>query len=502
VLSTNPAVSLPRADAMRAALKKLDFLAVSEVCANVDGILDAATVVLPAAAWGEKEGTVTNSERRISRQRGFMTPPGEAMADWRQIVEVARRLGHAAAFPYRGPADIFREHAALSAFENEGARAFDIGALADLSDANYDALPPVQWPLPKGLASGPARLFSDGGFFHADRKARFVVLAAPRVGAQTSPEFPLTLNTGRVRDHWHTMSRTGLSPRLARHTASPYVEVHPRDAEAHRLEDGAFAKVSTQAGEVELRVVVTANQRQGSLFAPIHWNDATAGRARIGALVHGVVDPISGQPDSKGAPAAIRPAVMATQGFLVSRRRLQLPTWLSHARIAIPGGEAVTFASPRAPEALHALLSNWLRRAAAPMVKSDTRAGVRRSASLAAGRLETLLSTGPSNDETGLAWAVDLLGRDRIDAATRRYVLAGRPPGEVASVGPLVCSCFAVPRGAIEKAVKAGNASLEAIGRALRAGTNCGSCRPEIRKIIESCERDSPSPERAPEAAA
>ena len=213
ILCTNPAASLPRADAMRAALKTLDFLAVSEISAHVDGILDAATVVLPAAAWGEKDGTVTNSERRISRQRPFLPPPGEAMADWRQVVEVARRLGHAEAFAYETPADIFREHAALSAFENDGVRAFDFGALADISDAAYDALEPVQWPLPKGAASGAHRLFSGGGFFHEDRKARFVRLETPRPAAGVSPAFPLTLNTGRVRDHWHTMSRTGLSPR-------------------------------------------------------------------------------------------------------------------------------------------------------------------------------------------------------------------------------------------------------------------------------------------------
>ena len=243
---------------MRAALKKLDFLAVSEINAHADGILDAATVVLPAAGWGEKDGTVTNSERRISRQRPFLRPPGEAKPDWLQIVEVARRLGHAEAFAYEKPADIFREHAALSAFENDGARAFDIGALAPMSDAAYDALEPVQWPLPSGAKVGARRLFSDGGFFHRDRKARFVALAMPRPAAALSAAFPMTLNTGRVRDQWHTMSRTGLSPRLARHRAAPFVEVHPDDAARYHLEDGGFATVASERGQVELRVVVSA----------------------------------------------------------------------------------------------------------------------------------------------------------------------------------------------------------------------------------------------------
>ena len=228
IMSTNPAVSLPRADAMRAALGKLDFLVVSEVSAHVDGLLDAATVVLPAAAWGEKDGTVTNSERVISRQRPFRRPPGEAWPDWRQVGEVARRLGHGAAFAYRGPADIFREHAALSAFENDGARAFDIGGLATLADAEYDALAPTQWPRPRS-GKGRKRFFADGGFFHPDGRARFVAVEDPPPPPLTEA-FGLVLNTGRVRDQWHTMTRTGLSPRLARHREAPFVEVHPDDA--------------------------------------------------------------------------------------------------------------------------------------------------------------------------------------------------------------------------------------------------------------------------------
>jgi assimilatory nitrate reductase catalytic subunit len=457
--------------------------------------------VLPAAAWGEKDGTVTNSERRISRQRPFLRPPGEARPDWRQIVEVARRLGHAEAFAYEKPADIFREHAALSAFENDGARAFDIGALATLSDAAYDALEPVQWPLPMGATSGAQRLFSDGRFFHEDRKACFASLATPGPTARTSPTFTLILNTGRVRDQWHTMSRTGLSPRLARHRAAPFVEVHPDDARRFGLEDGGFATVATAHGQVELQVVVSASQQPGSIFAPIHWTDATAGRARVGALVHKIVDPISGQPDSKATPAAIRPCATATQGFIVSRRRLKLPVWLRHARMSVMGGEAVTFASPRKPQALYALLLNWLRLVETPLEKSDARAGVHRSASVARGRLETLLSIGPASDEPGLAWAIELLAQERIDPAMRRYILAGRAPGEGKSGGPLVCSCFGVRQAEIEHAVRQGSQTVDAVGRASRAGTNCGSCRPEIHKIVEAIKGEPQLPALAGEAA-
>src|SRR5471030_1441731 len=143
---------------------------------------------MPAAAWGEKDGTVTNSERRISRQRAFLPLPDEAKPDWQIVTEVAQRLGFAAEFPYRSAADVFREHAALSAFENFGARDFDIGALADLDDESFNALDPVQWP---AAADAPKRkrFFADGAFYTADRKARFIAPETPKFRTDVSPAF-------------------------------------------------------------------------------------------------------------------------------------------------------------------------------------------------------------------------------------------------------------------------------------------------------------------------
>jgi assimilatory nitrate reductase catalytic subunit len=482
IMSTNPAVSLPRADAMRAALDKLDFLVVSEIGAHVDGLLDAATVVLPAAAWGEKDGTATNSERVISRQRPFRRPPGEAWPDWRQVSEVARRLGHGAAFAYRGPADIFREHAALSAFENDGARAFDIGALATLTDAEYAALAPAQWPRRRSGA-GRKRFFAEGDFFHPDGRARFVAVEDPP-SPRLTEAFGLVLNTGRVRDQWHTMTRTGLSPRLARHREAPFVEVHPHDAARLGLSDGGFARVTTAHGAAELKVVATTSQRRGSLFTPIHWTDATAGRARVGALTHASVDPISGQPDSKATAATIAPSPIAAEGFFVARRRVALPGWLAHARIAVLGGEAVTFASAEGPAALHAFLSNWLGRAATPSRRADEGAQRFQSATFAEGRLETLLHVAPNLDRAALDAAMALLAQPMIDAQERRFALAGRTLQIGASASPLVCACFAVRRDAIEAAIAAGAGNVDAVGGATRAGTNCGSCRAEIRQLV------------------
>src|ERR1700724_739131 len=136
-------------------------------------------VLLPAAAWEEKDGTVTNSERRISRQRRFAPPAGEARPDWWAVSEVAKRMRFGAAFDYSSPAAIFREHAALSAFENNGTREFDLGGLAGLSDADYDALAPLQWPVHAGRAGGTKRMFADGRFFTPSRRARFAALAEP-----------------------------------------------------------------------------------------------------------------------------------------------------------------------------------------------------------------------------------------------------------------------------------------------------------------------------------
>jgi len=217
VLGTNPAASMPRAARVRTALAVCPFVAVSD-CWPTD-TTELADVVLPAAGWGEKHGTVTNSERCISRQRAFRQPPGEARTDWWMLTEVARRMGWGASFAYRSPADIFREHAALSGFENEGPaqRLFDISALATLSDGEYDRLEPVQWPLPRraGRLARTARLFGgDARFPTADGRARFVPTSYRPVAEPADEPRPLVLNTGRLRDQWHTMTRTGRVPRL------------------------------------------------------------------------------------------------------------------------------------------------------------------------------------------------------------------------------------------------------------------------------------------------
>src|SRR3981081_3710129 len=285
VIGTNPAVSLPDADAARAALKKLELFVVSENVRSNDTVNAGAHVLLPAQAWGEKSGTVTNSERRISRQRAFLAPPGEKKPDWWIVGEVAKRLGFGAAFDFNSAADVFREHAALSAFENIGGRDFDIGALQSLSDEAFDAMAPVLWPMRLGEFRPQQRFFADGGFFANDHKARFIAPEIPALRTETTAGRPLRLNTGRIRDQWHTMTRTGISPRLGQHLPEPFVEIHPDDAIRFGIVDGGFARVVTDYGQCTLKVVVGGRQQRGMLFAPIHCSGAHASSARVGALV-------------------------------------------------------------------------------------------------------------------------------------------------------------------------------------------------------------------------
>ena len=296
VMSTNPIVSLPEADRARAAFAKCDLVVVSDVIADTD-TTRLAHVLLPATAWGEKDGTVTNSERRISRQRAFMAPPPDARPDWWQVCEVAKRMGFDG-FAYSGPAAIFREHARLSAFRNAGSRDFDLAGLTAVSDGAYDALMPVQWPVPADGAGTP-RLFASGGFFTPDRKARFIAVTPRAPVATTGQDFPLVLNTGRVRDQWHTMTRTGKAARLLRHIFEPYAEIHPVDAARAGIADGGLVTLATPFGNAVVRARIAAEQRQGNVFVPMHWTGTATSHGRINALVNAAVDPVSGQPGTE-----------------------------------------------------------------------------------------------------------------------------------------------------------------------------------------------------------
>jgi assimilatory nitrate reductase catalytic subunit len=481
VIGTNPAVSLPDADVVREALKKLELFVVSENVRSNDTVNAGAHVLLPALAWGEKSGTVTNSERRISRQRAFLPAPGEARPDWWILGEVGKRLGFGAAFDYKSAADVFREHAALSAFENNGTRDFDIGALKAVSDDGYDIMAPVLWPLREG-AQSQVRFFDAGGFYTNDRKARFVAPDIPALRTETNAGRPLRLNTGRIRDQWHTMTRTGLSPRLGQHLPEPYVEIHPDDASRYGVTDDSFARVTTDYGQCILKVVVSERQQRGMLFAPIHWNETNASGARVGALVAAFTDPFSGQPEAKSTPASIAPYEYVFRGFVLSRKELALPASLWWARAAVSGGYGYLFAD-------NADLTRWpawLRASAVGDIAEyrDFSGGVYRAASFSGDAIETCLFVGPAHDAGDWDVVKQLFAAETLSDDERRMLLSGRSTEGVVSSGPVICACFGVGRASICDAIAGGATTAAEIGAKLKAGTNCGSCIPELKRLI------------------
>lgn len=483
VMATNPAVSLPDAGNVRNALRNLDALIVSENVHANDTISSGASILLPAAAWGEKDGTLTNSERRISRQRAFLPLPGEAKPDWWIVSEVARRMGFGEAFGYGCAADIFREHAALSAFENGGTRDFDIGALADVTDEEFDRLDPVQWPQAERSA-GETRFFAQGGFYTPDRKARFIAPDSPAPKDETGEEFPLRLNTGRVRDQWHTMTRTGLSPRLGMHLPEPYVEVHTEDAEQYGLQDGGFARLTTRFGASVLKVQFSDGQQRGSVFAPIHWSSETASHARIGEMVTPATDPFSGQPEAKATPVAIAPQPYRLRGFVIAKDHVALPAGTWWSRVALQGGRGVLLASNDSVDVWRAW-AQWLAAGAEVAEYLDAPRDTYRMAAFRDGRLYASLFVGPAESAPQWDAVRSLFESESLEEHQRRMLLSGKSADGLVAAGPVICACFGVPLNAIRNAIVSGKAcDVAGIGKALRAGTNCGSCLPELRKIV------------------
>ncbi|MFL6654719.1 MAG: molybdopterin-dependent oxidoreductase [Sulfurifustis sp.] len=489
IMATNPAVSLPDADRFRATLRACELVVVSDCVRHTDTNA-CAHILLPAAAWGEKDGTVTNSERRISRQRAFLDAPGEAKPDWWIITQVARRLGFAAQFPYEKPADIFREHARLSGFENDGTRAFDISGLADLSDAEYDALVPVQWPVTRTQPRGTARLFADPRFYHPSGKARMLPIAPNGPVNPPTPAYPLALNTGRVRDQWHTMTRTGRSARLLAHRAEPYVEVHPDDARAYGVNDGSIARVSSKYGEVLARVRVSKDQRIGSVFVPIHWSDTRARHARVGALVNPITDPISGQPELKHTPVRVSAYVAAWHAFVVSRDEAKIDGAEYCVKVKQEAGWRYELAGDEPPARWPAQARRWLGGDGEWLEFEDIKGGRYRAARIDNGRLTACLFVAPTHELPARGWPTALLARDTVKPEERLSLLSGREPTGSASDGPMVCVCFGVGRDRLVAAIRHdGLTTTQAIGLKLGAGTNCGSCLPELKTLIASNAR-------------
>ncbi|WP_441295319.1 molybdopterin-dependent oxidoreductase [Massilia terrae] len=485
IIATNPVVSLPDADQVRRALDRCELVVVSDVVANTD-TNDFADVLLPALAWGEKDGTVTNSERRISRQRAFLPAPGAARADWQVLCEVAQRMGFDG-FDFASAHAIFDEHARLSAWRNEGERMFRLDGLAGMSRREYDELEPVQWPV-MSKGEGSTRLFGDGRFAYADGKARFVPIVPRAPANATDQDYPLALNTGRVRDQWHTMTRTGKAPRLSNHVPEPFVDMHPQDALASGVREGELARVSSRWGEMVARVQHGGGIARGSVFVPIHWNGQTASHARVGALVNPVVDPVSGEPEFKHTPVCVQPFAVAWHGFILSRSELALDdaaNWTrieggTHHRYEVAGRSHIARAAGWARKLLEVSDedADWLE-------YEDQGSGMFRAAHIVDGRLESCLFVSRLPDLPAREWLGGLFAPEKLDAGDRASLLAGRAREGGAPAGPTVCSCFGVGRETIRIAIREKNLpDVAAVTACVKAGGNCGSCVPEIRKLL------------------
>jgi assimilatory nitrate reductase catalytic subunit len=488
VMATNPVASMPNRNKIERALAKCDLVVVSDCVAKND-TLAFANVKFPATGWSEKDGTVTNSERRISRQRALLPPAGEAKHDWQIICEVARAMGHGEAFAYHDPSQIFVEHAGLTAYQNAGSRSLDLSALCGLSQTEYDKLVPLQWPVNQANPQGSKRLFVDKRFYTPSGKAQFVALS-PRLPEQlSSKNYPFVLNSGRIRDQWHTMTRTGKSAQLSSHIDQAFLAIHPKDADKLQLQEGALVVVSAKHSDAEQQVILPLKlddkQRKGELFAPIHWSRTWSSSASIASLYCDANDSISGQPELKHAAVQLNKADFGCYGQIFCALELsaellddKLDYWI---KSPLENGFLYRFASKAADFALgpwlqlnFPLLTEWM----SVLSEQHHYLWALKNEKLV---LATYLSETP--DEVNINWVDSLLAQDNLQLE-QMVALLRAEPDEAFNQGRTVCSCFKVGEKAIINAISAGCTSVDALGEFLQCGTNCGSCKPELSQLI------------------
>jgi len=479
IACTNPAQSMPDALAVRRALAGAEFVVVQEAFRDAE-TCDYAHVLLPAATWGEKEGTVTNSERRISRVRAAVPPPGEARADWQIAADFARRLDRRLRrnvhFGYASAEDVFREH-------RESTRGRDLD-ITGLSYAVLEREGPQQWPYPEGARSGRTRLYADGVFPTPSGRARFVATEFVPPAEVVDGEYPLRLNTGRLRDQWHSMTRTGLDARLFSHSPEAEVNVHPRTLSDLGIVDGSLVRVASRRGGMIMRARASEDLRPGDAFVAMHWGARFTGGAGTNSLTVGAIDPHSKQPELKHAAVRLEPfapkwrAVLAGFGSGAGK---WLPRFdYASLTLAEAGQEALTsveLASAETPdvEALAALDALFgLDGAEAKLLHRDAKRGIEKRVRIEADVLKAFRLTGDLGGADFLRQA--MIARSEV---TEEGLLSAAP---ATSAGRAVCACYGVRESEIRAAVAAG-ADLARLQKELRCGTSCGSCLPEVRRL-------------------
>ncbi len=466
VISTNPAVSLPDADGVAEAIKKVPFVVVSDIMARTD-TGDLADVLLPATGWGEKDGTVTNSERRISRQRAFLPAPGQARPDWEIICDVGVRMGWKDAFTFASPAEVFAEYVALSSASADFGRDLDLSIFAD---ADYANLIPTQWP------KNGKRFFADGGFYHPDGKARMLPVSAPTPCDGDG----FVLNTGRNRDQWHTMTRTGKAPRLGAHLAEPYVEIHPVDAAKLDITAGDLIELSNPKGMSILRALITDRTTERQLFAPMHWTRQQSSKAWVNNLASSVVDPVSGQPASKNISVTARRYDANWYGYAVSISPISPDCAYGAISRTLTGWQG-EFAGLDAPESWETLARGLMDMKQGDVSEVRDQNGQQTRLAFHDGdQLIGLFFTSSKPVSLSRSHAVSLIGTETPPL----LALAGQSGADQPDPGATICACLNVGVNTLRQAIADGAGSVDALGDATSAGTNCGSCKPELARLL------------------
>jgi assimilatory nitrate reductase catalytic subunit len=401
------------------------------------------------------------------------------------MCQVAQAMGYQEGFAYSSPRDIFVEHAALSKFKNTGNRLFNIGALSALSETEYDQLEPIQWPVTPESPTGTKRLFIDGRFPTPSGKAQFISSTAELPRQSLSDKFPLALNSGRIRDQWHTMTRTGRAARLLDHIEQPFVAIHPDTALAYNLKEDDLARVTTAQGDLELCVVLEIGLKPNQIFIPIHWNNQFAKSARVDSLVAPIVDGISGQPEFKFTPAIIAKIDVPCWAVLVSRNKLNCEPFINWSLSPLDNNQGYLY------QVAVSANFNWqdfiaLKRlidqgpAQAYEHYADGSASDERFICYSDQQIEMAIFTHADKSQLpGRAW-LQRLFVEQVDGNYWPLIASSTKPDQ----GKQVCSCFKVSEKTITDAIERGACSAQELGRQLQCGTNCGSCIPELNNLI------------------
>jgi assimilatory nitrate reductase catalytic subunit len=512
IACTNPAQSMPDQATVRRALERAELVVVQEAFTTT-ATCRYADLLLPATTWGEKDGTVTNSERRISRVRPAVPAPGQARHDWSIVVDFAHRLEAMAEktlFPYLSPESIWNEH-------RESTRGRDLD-ITGMSYAMLDAQGPQQWPLTEGQSVGKARLYADGIFPTADGRARFVNTVYLGVAEPREARYPFSLNTGRLRDQWHGMSRTGTLGRLFGHVAEPSLDMNAQDMARLGLTEGDLVHVTGKRASIVVPVQSSAAMARQQTFMAMHWGEeflsgssSTCERlAGVNALTNPAYCPSSKQPEFKHAAIKVLKAELPWSllgvAWLPDNRALLAREQLKGLMALFPFASCVPFGRERsgllfraaayeaAPDAVLSTIEGLLGLGGTDVLRyADKKRGQRRAVQLLSGdpsgerRLNAFVLAG---DTTAQSWIKTLLQDELPAQAYGRMLLvpSAKPPLAVQSRGKQICACFNVTENAIAAQLGQckGNEDqrLVQLQSVLECGTNCGSCLPEVKRMV------------------